>query len=112
MELWVGSDASDQPKPPSDEVIATVAQAQDLAFLGFSNRSSFVRLSECMASKITGLTVRAFIPALVVAADCITGPIQHDATTEVDSNGLAKNVASNISGAIMCNVAPCASACV
>ena len=49
MELWVGSDASDQPKPPSDEVIATVAQAQDLAFLGYSERSSFVQLSECMA---------------------------------------------------------------
>lgn len=95
-------------KPPSDETIAVVAQAQDMVFNALAGKSFFVRAHKDLASKVTGLTSRTFIPSVVVAADVLLGPIQFDAVTQLDEYDAALNTASNITGAMMCNLAPCA----
>lgn len=85
------------PVPPADDVIQQVAQAQDLTFLALAPRSNLVYLVGEMASHITGLTAKCFLPSLYAATDCLLGPVQFDFVTEVDAFGRPRNVAHNVS---------------
>ena len=96
-------------KPPSDETIAAVSQAQDLVFVALQGRSNFVRIMTRIAGEVTNLSARAFVPSVVAATDCLLGPIQFDAVTQLNEEGASLNTASNVTGAMICNLAPCAS---
>ena len=88
-----------------------VALQHDLPFGALGSESYLVRSQQEITSHITGLTNRSFLSALLGAADSLLGPIQVDVVTQVDpQTGRAKNVASNVSSAQTCNVAPCAHA--
>jgi len=95
-------------KPPSDDLLAQLAQTQDLAFSALGARSHLVQYSQEMSSHFTGLTTRAFLPSILAAADVLLGPVQVEAVTECNQHGAARNVARNVSAAFTCNVAPCA----
>lgn len=95
------------PVPPADDVIQQVAQAQDLTFLALAPRSNLVYLVGEMASHITGLTAKCFLPSLYAATDCLLGPVQFDFVTEVDAFGRPRNVAHNVSSYQGVLIAPC-----
>ena len=86
-------------KPPADDVIVSMAAEQDLAFLALEPRSHLVKVFHQMSDGISGLTTKAFVPSLTAAADAMIGPVQLDFVMQVDSEGAAINVASNISSA-------------
>jgi hypothetical protein len=97
-------------KPPNDSAISGVASAHDLAFQALGPLSWFVSAVMDIARQIPGLTSTTFISSLIAAADCLLGPVQLYFVTEVDQYGQQLNVASNVSSAQTCNVAPYAAA--
>ena len=94
------------PKPPSDDVLASMAEAQDLNFLALAQKSVLVSMIAKMATYIPGLTAKAFMASTMAAADCMLGPIEHIFVTEVGPDGAARNTARNVSSVSAVNVAP------
>jgi len=93
-------------KPPADDLLSQLAQKHDICFAGLGARSSFVQYQMNMTSNVTGLTNRAFVPSVLAAADVLLGPITTMAVTETNRDGVATNVATNVSAAFLANVAP------
>ena len=94
--------------PPGNDIIASVAQEHDMQFLAFEGKSYLVKYIHRMSNHVTGTTSKIFVPSVITAIDVMLGPIKIESVTEVDHNGQALNVASNVSGAKMANLAPCA----
>jgi hypothetical protein len=98
------------PKPPSDEVLSTLANEQHLKFAALAPHSHLVKLVIDTMAHIPGLTPKSMLPSLVTAADVFLGPIEFSFVTEVDSKGEIVNTGKNVSASFMANVAPTGSA--
>ena len=61
--------ARSTPKPPSDEILAALANEQHLKFAALAPRSFLVKLVVDTMGHIPGLTAKSMLPSLVTAAD-------------------------------------------
>ena len=102
--------ARSTPKPPSDEILAALANEQHLKFAALAPRSFLVKLVVDTMGHIPGLTAKSMLPSLVTGADVFLGSIEFSFVTEVDSQGEVVNTGKNVSASFIANVAPTGSA--